>query len=114
MDYTKSILEDVRESVGLSRDSEDFNVDLLMHINACIGKLNQNGVGNSILVNDTSSTWTDLMNPEQSESNKYFNLAPLYIFLSTKLLFDPPPPSTVEHYSKTCDEMLWRLKIAYE
>lgn len=114
MDITKSILKDIRVAVGLSEDTTDFDTELLMHVNSAIGKLNQNGVGNFIMVTDTTQTWSDLQDPLQIVGNKFFTLVPLFITLSTKFMFDPPPPSTVEYYSRNVDQHLWRLKIAYE
>ena len=114
MDISNSILRDVRKAVGLSEDDNNFDTDLLQHINSAIIKLNQNGVGNSITINDNTTTWEIFRNPEQIEGNKVFALAPLFITLSTKLLFDPPPPSNVQYYNNNIQELLWRLKIAYE
>lgn len=114
MNLDNSILEDVRASLGLSRDTADFDSELVMHINNAIGQLGQNGVGSNIVVTGVSEKWIDLQNPLQVEGNKFFHMVPLFITLSTKLIFDPPPPSTVEYYSKNITESLWRLKIAYE
>lgn len=114
MDLNNSILKDIRESVGLSADDDNFDKELLPHINSAIGKLNQNGVGTFIVINDESKTWGELRDLTQTWGNIYFQLVPLFITLSTKILFDPPPPSSVEYHSKSADELLWRLKIAYE
>lgn len=114
MDENKSILKDIREAVGLDSSITDFDTDLLMHINSAIGKLNQNGIGTFLIVEDETQIWKDLQDPLQTKGNQYFKMIPLFISLSTKFLFDPPPPSTVEHYSKNIDENLWRLKVAYE
>jgi hypothetical protein len=114
LDLTKSILKDVRETVGSGAESPDFDTELLMHINAAVGKLNQAGVANFIVVRDETDTWGDLQDPLQIVGNKYFHMIPLYISLSTKLIFDPPPPSAVEYQTKQVEELLWRLKIAYE
>lgn len=114
MNLNNSVLEDVRISVGLSKDTTDFDTDLIMHINGAIGKLNQNGIGSHIFISDILQTWNDLLDPLQVEGNKYFHMVPLFISLSTKIIFDPPPPSTVEVYSRNIDQTLWRLKIAYE
>jgi hypothetical protein len=114
LDINKSILEDVRVAVGLSDTTTDFDTDLLMHINGAIGKLNQNGVGKFIIVEDSTLTWGDLQDPLQTEGNKYFNIVPLFVALSTKLIFDPPPPSSVEYHANHIDQLLWRLKVAYE
>lgn len=114
MKLENSILEDVRKAVGLSRDTVDFDTDLVMHINSAIGELRQNGVTLSTTVTDTSTTWGDLQNPLRTDANEYFHMVPLFVTLSTKLIFDPPPPSTVEYYSNNISKILWRLKIAYE
>ncbi len=114
MILTDSILENIRTAVGLSPTTSDFDTDLLMHINASIGKLNQNGVGKEILVTDVTATWGDLQDPAQSDHNGYFKMVPLFIMLNTKLLFDPPPPSNVQYHQSSIDQLLWRLKIAYE
>lgn len=114
MELTNSVLEDVRVAVGLTKDSPDFDTDLLMHINSAIGTLRQNGVTLPTLVSDTSTTWNDIRDPSKIESNEYFQMVPLYITLSTRFIFDPPPPSTVQYYATNIDQLLWRLKIAYE
>ena len=114
MDLTNSILEDVRIAVGLTKDTVDFDTDLLIHINSAIGELRQNGVGIPITVTDVSKTWGDLQDPSREDANEYFQMVPLFITLSTKQIFDPPPPSTIEYYSSNISRLLWRLKIAYE
>lgn len=114
MKDNNSILRDVRTAVGLDADTTDFDTDLLIHINSSIAKLNQNGVGNILVVENEEQKWIDLKNPEQTYGNQYFQFVPLFIVLNTKLIFDPPPPSTVQHYANNIDQSLWRLKIAYE
>lgn len=114
MDLETSILEDVRESVGLAKDSKDFDVDLKMHINAAIGKLLQAGVVAPTVLTDDSLTWAQLQDPSKGKANDHFLMVPLYVTLSTKIIFDPPPPSTVDQYAHNIDQLLWRLKIAYE
>lgn len=114
MNLNNSILEDIRVAVGLTKDTLDFDTELIMHINNAIGQLNQNGVGSTVVVQNASQTWNDLQDPLQIEGNKFFHMIPMFITLSTKLIFDPPPPSTVEYYSKSIAESLWRLKVAYE
>lgn len=114
MDVNKSILQDVRVAVGLSSDSSDFDTELIMHINGAIGRLNQNGIGNFLAVIDDEAKWIDLQDSTQTDGNKYFQMVPLFVFMSTKVVFDPPPPSAVPIYQGNIEQMLWRLKIAYE
>jgi len=114
MKMTNSILEDIRRAMGLMFDAEDFDTDLLLHINSAISKLNQNGIGMFIVVTDNTTTWFDLKDESQVEGNKYFSMVPQFIALNVKILFDPPPPSSVDYHSSQIDQLLWRLKLAYE
>jgi hypothetical protein len=114
LDVNQSILQTIRSAVGLSSDTTDFDTELLMHINGAIGKLNQNGVGNFLVVDNEDQKWIDLQDTTQVEGNKYFQMIPLFISMSTKLLFDPPPPSSVQYHEEHANQLLWRLKIAYE
>lgn len=114
MKLDNSILEDVREALGLGKDVDDFDTEILMHINSALSVLHQNGVNKFLIVDSVTQTWKDLIDPLKLEGNVYFGMVPLYVKLSTKLIFDPPPPSTVEQYSKNIEETLWRLKTAYD
>lgn len=109
-----SILTDIRESVGLASTNSDFDKELIPHINASIGKLNQNGIGKYLIVTGVEQKWSDLKDPDQTDGNNYFSSVPLFIALSTKIIFDPPPPSSVSYHAANASELLWRLKIAYE
>lgn len=114
MKEDNSILKDIRVAVGLTEDTDHFDTDLIIHINAALGTLNQNGVGLPIVVTNVDTTWKDFKDPLQVEGNLYFHMIPLFIALSTRIIFDPPPPSAVEHFTNLKTQMLWRLKIAYE
>jgi hypothetical protein len=114
LDFNRSILKDIRAGVGLDASASDFDTDILIHINSAIGRLNQNGIGNFLVVEDEAQTWDDLRNLSQVAGNQYFKMIPSFITISTKLLFDPPPPSAVHYHSDNVDKTLWRLKLAYE
>lgn len=109
-----SILEGVRNSVVGVEDNKEFDSELIPYINSSIFNLNQNGVGNRIMVNGDLETWGDLINIKHSEDIQKYISIPLYIALNTKLLFDPPPPSNVQYHDGVVKEMLWRLKIEFE
>lgn len=113
MELTDTILGDIREAIGLSSEPSPFDRDLLMHINAAIGTLQQNGIGLPIVIT-ADTTWTEFRDPTQTYGNQFFQMVPLFVTLSTKIIFDPPPPSSVQYHQSSVDQLLWRLKLAYE
>jgi hypothetical protein len=114
LELANSILKDIRVAVGLAADVTDFDGELLPHINNAISELNQIGVGNPLVVIDDKQLWSDFQNPNQTDGNLAFQMVPQFIGLSTKMLFDPPPPSTIQFYASNVEKLLWRLKFAYE
>lgn len=109
-----SILMGIRERVVGTPYNDEFDVELTAHINSALAELNQNGIGKFIFVDGEEQTWTEFKDETQIKGNKYFQMVPLFVSLSTKMLFDPPPPSSVEYHSNSIVKLLWRLKIAYE
>lgn len=105
------ILDTVKESIPVEGD--DFDNELTTHILACLSILNQNGIGKNIVFSKTQR-WSDFKDENQTKGNEHFSMVPMYVCTRTKLLFDPPPPSSVQFYDKYIDELLWRLKFAYE
>ena len=110
-----NIIQSTREMIGLTGNTTDFNAEIIMHINSALGILNQNGIGIKGFVVNDGSTWGDFKDPTQVVGNEMFNqLVPMFVFLKTKILFDPPPPSTVPFYDTEIKESLWRLREKYE
>jgi hypothetical protein len=114
LELTNSILKDIRVAVGIAADVVDFDGEIIPHINSAISELNQIGIGNPLVVVDDKQLWSELQNPDQTSGNLSFQMVPQFIGLSTKILFDPPPPSSVQYYASSVEKLLWRLKFAYE
>ena len=112
MTYTQSILDTVRGAMGLVADDTSFDSELIIHINSNLATLYQNGVGLPITVEDSTALWSDLK--DESKNNDMFEQIKTYIFLRTKLLFDPPPPSTAKYMDEAATELLWRLRCHYD
>ena len=113
MDTSEIILEHIRESVGLTKDNTEFDTELLNYINLSVVKINQNGVKLNIDKIDSETTWDELLDP-LAKGYDSTGALPTFMALNVKLLFDPPPPSSVDFHVRTMDETLWRLKLAYE
>lgn len=108
------ILESTKKSLGVPKDDQHFDAEIRMHVLSALLTLNQAGVGIEALSVSDSTRWEEFKDPTQVKGNKYFALVPQYVFLRTKLIFDPPPPSNVQFYNDMIKELLWRLKRAYE
>lgn len=110
MNLDEAIIKTVRKAMGLLEDDTSFDTDLLIHSNLALVKLIQNGVTKYPMIT-VDSTWNDL---KGITSNDSFSMIPSYITLQVKVLFDPPPPSSAQYMSEQLEELLWRLRLAYE
>ena len=82
MNKTSNVIQDVRGFLHLDETSNVFDAELIPHILSALGKLSQNGVGVTKMV-DESTTWTDIINPEMIENETVFTLIPLFVMLSS-------------------------------
>lgn len=109
------VLEDVKDSLGLAKEDDSFNSELLLHINASFIFVNQAGAGVEGLVITKDTVWNDLIDQSQETGNKNFSIIKQYIFTKVKVLFDPPQSSaTLEVFNNLVEELLWRIRLAYE
>lgn len=104
-----SILNDVKNALGVPEEEEHFDRDIVMHINTSIFILNQAGVGpkGGYSITNDEDTWEDFLEDKQLHAVK------TYIYLSVRELFDPPEGSSaiLESIQKNMEELLWRLMI---
>lgn len=104
-----SILNSVKQQLGLSPEQKEFDPNILMNINAAIQTLMQMGVGsqdNMFFVNDETQTYDDYL----GSGSKEMPMIKLYLFYKTKMGFDPPMSSIVAEAIKTqMAEIEWRL-----
>lgn len=110
----ESILETVRGALGLDVKDSSFDNEIVVHINSAIATLNQNGVGLPIVVTDDTQLWEEFKDPAQAISNLMFEQSKMYVFIRTKILFDPPPPSNIKYMAEAAEETLWRLRETYD
>lgn len=105
----ESILTSIKKMLGIPEEYEQFDTDLIMHINSVFLILRQLGVGpiNGFTINGASNTWDEFI----TNSND-LQLVKTYIFLKVKLMFDPPLSSAVmECYKTQISEFEWRLNV---
>lgn len=102
-----SILKSVKKVLNLPSDYTAFDEDVLLHMNSAFSTLSQLGVGPSggITVDSDTITWDELSLPPDQ-----LNMVRTYIYLKTKLLFDPPGTSFhLDAMNEQIDEQEWRL-----
>ena len=66
---TNSILNSVKESIGIAEEYTNFDNVLIMHINSVFVILNQIGVGpeNGFSIRDGTAQWSDFL-PEDNKN----------------------------------------------
>lgn len=107
-----SILTDTKAALGLAADYTPFDTEIIMFINATLANVHQLGVGppNGFSITDNTATWTDLIDDDDR-----LNQVKSYIFISVKLLYDPPTIGFVQTaYKELREEAAWRLNRARE
>lgn len=110
---SNSILQTTKISLGIELDNEDFDQEILIHINSVLAILMQLGIGppGGLYVEGGSQVWADLL----GQGSNDYSLVRSYMAQRVKLLFDPPEIGFVlTSMKETVSEMEWRLALARE
>lgn len=105
---TESILLTVKKMLGIAEEYHAFDLDIVININSVFLTLNQLGVGpeSPFQITGDSEVWSSFV------STKDIPGIQTYIYLKTKLLFDPPTNSfLVDAIQKQIAEFEWRLNV---
>ena len=109
----ESILISIKEMLGISADDKGFDTDISIHINSVFMILKRMGVGpsNGFRINGTSERWSDFIQNDCVD----FEGVKTYVYLKTKLIFDPPASATtVQSMKELINEFEWSLNIIAE
>ena len=109
---TDSILDTIKKLLGLDSAYTEFDKDIIMHINSVFSVLQQLGVGpaNGFSITDNTTSWSSYINND-NEINNVIS----YMYLSVRLLFDPPTNSSIlNSYKEMQKEYEWRLNVAVD
>lgn len=112
-DAMDSILNTIKKLLGIDIADDSFDVDIMAIINSIIPALSQMGIGpkNGFIITSADEIWDNYI------GSSLINLEGVktYLYLKTKLIFDPPTNSTViEAFNKTLSELEWRMMLAIE
>lgn len=104
----ESILDSIKQMLGVDPTDTSFDSDIMIHINSVFGILFQLGVGEEgFAISDNSTTWNDYLNGKIQ-----LNPIKTYVFLKTKMYFDPPTVGTVANaYESQIAELEFRINV---
>ena len=103
----ESILTSIKKMLGITEEYDQFDPDIIMHINSVFMILTQLGVGpeKGFYIEDDIATWEDFLTDPTT-----LQMVKSYMYLKVRLLFDPPASSViVECMNKSISEFEWRL-----
>jgi hypothetical protein len=107
---TTNILDTIKQMLGVPASDTAFDTDIIVGINSAFMALNQIGVGpaETFEIVDNTPEWSDFLGEDIAK----YSSAKSYIYLKTRLLFDPP---TVGYHLTSIEnqilELGWRLSI---
>lgn len=100
-----TVLSDVKQLVGIEPDNEEFDIDVLAHINSGLMSLSQAGVIVAGTECDKASEWSKIITAPK------FNAIRTYLGLYVRRVFDPPQTSfTTNAIKESLEEIFWRLQ----
>ena len=106
----ESILQTIKRMIGPSMLSNEFDMDLVVHINSVLFDLNELGVGpeDGFAITGETETWDDFLGPD----NVKLEAVKTFIYLKVKMIFDPPTVGgVIAAYEKLIKEYEWRINV---
>ena len=106
-----SILDSIKEVIGIDERNTDFDKDLVLAINAVLFILYQEGLADeNYKINDNTKMWSDIL--LHGITPDALSAMIEWAALKTKMLFDPPTSSVLAQAIKdNISELEWRAFI---
>lgn len=104
-----SILNTTKKQLGIDTEDDSFDIDIIVCINTVLYKLHELGIGptKGLIIQDKDDSWDELLNDSNITNLEGIKT---YIYLKTKILFDPPTNSTIlEALKSEASEIEWRM-----
>lgn len=108
-----SILKSIRRSLGPDEDYSHFDQEIIEHINSAFSDLNSLGVGpeEGFSITDDKATWDDYLVDDRKKMNNVIT----FVYLSVKLIFDPPTNAALlAALQAKYDKLEWKLSVTAE
>lgn len=105
----ESILTSIKKLLGIADEYTHFDSDIIIFVNTVFSTLSQLGVGpvGGFIITDEYALWSDY-----TDNSEQLALVKTYVFMKTKMMFDPPVSSAVlSAMERQISELEWRLHI---
>lgn len=102
-----SILDSIKKLLGIQPEYTSFDEDIIVAINTSFATLNQLGVGpeGGYMIEDNTQTWNDYI------TTTNLNMVKTYVYLKSRLLFDPPTGGVLDAIKNQLSELEYRLYV---
>lgn len=104
-----TILSDVKKVLGIAPEFDDFDIDILLHVNSAVMTAEQLGVNHSSTEINAQTSWdyfTDVLNVSALRT---------WLCLMVRLAFDPPATSfQTNAIEKQLEQLSWRINQQVE
>lgn len=107
-----TILNTIKKMLGLTEDYHAFDTEITFFINSAIMDLSQLGVCSPDfqITEEGNESWDDLL--LEDSSNGLLNGAQKYIYIKTRLVFDPPNSGYITNaLQEELKETTFRLRV---
>ena len=106
---TDSILNTVKHMLGIEPEYTHFDTDIIVDINTAINVLTQIGAApDNYYITGATETFGDMLGTDLTQAE----MVKTYLYLKTKLMFDPPLSGSVSGIiEKQIAELEWRLNV---
>lgn len=103
----ESILDSTKKVLGLEPEYTAFDADIIMHINTIFSNLHQMGVGpeEGFQIEDKTKDWSEFLDDDMTLNN-----VKSFMYLSVRLMFDPPGTSyAIQAMERQVEQLAWRI-----
>ena len=107
-----SILNTIKKMLGIDPDYNAFDTDIIVSINSVFLSLRQLGVGpkEGFVITGPDETWLGFLGDRTD-----LQAVQAYIYIKTRLLFDPPSTSfVIDSLKNQAEEIGYRLMLEAE
>jgi hypothetical protein len=98
--------------IGLDPSYKAYDLTVITHINTVFDRLQTLGIGpvDGFMIENDSTMWDDFL-----VGKKTLNSVKSYMYLSVRILFDPPQTSyLISSFQNQIDKMEWLLNMTRE